>query len=257
MTFSFPWRTTARVPSFLFVTHAKAGSTWIDNILRTLFGEQVERRFGRDLTKFQFRDGRIYSAVFMTWDEFQSYPELAEVRRFAVIRDLRDTLVSRYFSMRYSHVLDAGGEVGRERAQLEALSLEDGLMLLLEKTLGGAARIHKSWLGSGEIVLRYEDLIANDRPLFTDLLIGKLQLPISAEQLEKAVVANRFETVFKRQLGEEDASSHGRKGMPGDWRNHFTPALAQRFQEKFGDVLIAGGYEKSGDWVGGVRGPAV
>jgi hypothetical protein len=102
-------------------------------------------------------------------------------------------------------------------------------------------------------VLRYEDLIARDLELLQDLLIDRLALPITPAALEKAVVANRFETVFKRKLGEEDASSHGRKGAPGDWRNHFTPALAREFHELYGDLLAATGYEADGTWVGSLN----
>ena len=111
------------------------------------------------------------------------------------------------------------------------------------------AAIQRSWFGSGEIVLRYEDLLADDVSLFTDLLITKLGLPVSAEKVKRAVVANRFEKIYKRKLGEEDTGSHGRKGTPGDWRNHFTAQLAARFQEMYGDVLPAGGYEADADWV--------
>ena len=41
------------VPAFLHVSHAKAGSTWIDQILRALFGPQVAPRFGSDLTQLK------------------------------------------------------------------------------------------------------------------------------------------------------------------------------------------------------------
>jgi len=54
---------------------------------------------------------------------------------------------------------------------------------------------------------------------------------------------------FGRKLGEEDITSHGRKGTPGDWKNHFTPALRRQFGEKFGDLLIATGYEKDLAWM--------
>ena len=55
--------------------------------------------------------------------------------------------------------------------------------------------------------------------------------------------------MFKRKLGEVDDASHGRQGLPGDWANHFTPALRRRFHEKFGPLLISAGYEKDDQWV--------
>lgn len=72
---------------------------------------------------------------------------------------------------------------------------------------------------------------------------------VAAGRLEEAVKESRFENVYKRKLGEEDAKSHGRKGTPGDWRNHFTPDFARQFEQKYGALLIATGYEPDAAWV--------
>jgi hypothetical protein len=229
-------------PSLLHITHAKAGSTWIEGILRALFGKRVVAR-GYKMPDFAKHRGSVFS-VFMTRDEFLARPELAESKRFIVLRDLRDTLISRYFSIRDSHEPDPGGKIEAARAELRAMSIEDGLARVMEDAgMAATAKIQRSWLGSGEIVLRYEDLITNDLPLFTKLFNEQLCLALKPADLEGAVTANRFETVFQRKLGEEDVKSHGRKGTPGDWRNHFTPALTAKFQGLYGDLLQAGGWE--------------
>ena len=51
-----------------------------------------------------------------------------------------------------------------------------------------------------------------------------------------------------RKRGEEDASSHFRKGEPGDWANHFSEAHKEAFKERFNDVLIKLGYEDDDTW---------
>jgi len=62
-------------------------------------------------------------------------------------------------------------------------------------------------------------------------------------------VGCRFEQVSGgRQRGEEDVHSHVRKGVSGDWRQYFTAPVKVAFKERFGDVLIACGYEKDNDW---------
>jgi lipopolysaccharide transport system ATP-binding protein len=233
----------------MHITHGKAGSTWIDLILRKLFEGQVAPRLWEMPERFSFEKYPVYAAVFMTRDKFLSYPELAPIKRFVVIRDLRDTLISQYFSMRDTHELDPGGIVQERRDILRACSFEEGLSYLLDKALIKQAAIQQSWVGSGEILLKYEDLIARDLELFTELFLGKMALPVTREQIEQAVTANRFETVFQRKLGEEDATSHGRKGAPGDWQNHFTRAFAQQFQDKYGALLAATGYESDSAWV--------
>ena len=232
----------------MHITHGKAGSTWIDLILRDLFPKRVAPRMWEMPPAFSFEKYRVYSAVFITRESFLAYPELAGIKRFVVIRDLRDTLISQYFSMRDTHELDPGGIVQTRRQVLKTSSFEDGLRFLLENALIKQAAIQQSWVGSGEILLKYEDLITRDLEIFSEVLIERLALPIRPEQLEHAVTKNRFENVFHRKLGQEDPSSHGRRGAPGDWRNHFTCEFAREFDRKYGKLLVATGYEKDGSW---------
>lgn len=239
------------LPITLHITHAKAGSTWVDAILRTLFGKSVKPR-GYQMPAFDVGKERVFS-VFMDRAEFAAHPELVTSKRFIVVRDLRDTMISLYFSIRESHKPDPSGKIETLRTELRSRNVGEGLEFLLEGTgMARMAAIQRSWFGSGEIVLRYEDLLADDVALFQKLFIEQLGLPVSAEKVERAVVENRFEKKYKRKLGEEDSASHGRKGTPGDWRNHFTPKLAARFQELYGDVLPAGRYEADASWVRGV-----
>jgi hypothetical protein len=232
----------------MHITHGKAGSTWIDRLLRELFGKRVSPRMYQLPERFTFDRFQVYSAIFITREKFLSYPELADIRRFIVFRDLRDTLISQYFSMRDTHELDPGGIVKERRDILRACSFQEGLEYLLEKALTVQAGIQRSWVNSGETVLRYEDLIQDDLAIFTRLFLSDWKLDLDAKKLEKAVIASRFESVYRRKLGEEDASSHGRKGQPGDWRNHFSRDFARRFHEKYGDLLVAYGYEKDAAW---------
>ena len=48
--------------------------------------------------------------------------------------------------------------------------------------------------------------------------------------------------------GAEDPNHHYRKGVPGDWKTYFSPALAGLFKEQYGDLLIKLGYENNLDW---------
>ncbi len=60
---------------------------------------------------------------------------------------------------------------------------------------------------------------------------------------------NRFSKLSKgRELSEEDKKSHYRKGVIGDWKNHFKESHKIFFKEKYGDLLIKLGYEKDNDW---------
>ena len=54
---------------------------------------------------------------------------------FSQWKQLRDTLVSLYFSLKVSHPLDAEGKRQRERETLESLNPEDGLLHVIETQL--------------------------------------------------------------------------------------------------------------------------
>ena len=51
-----------------------------------------------------------------------------------------------------------------------------------------------------------------------------------------------------RRKGTENVASHYRKGTPGDWRRHFTPAHTHAVKERWGDLLVRLGYEADTDW---------
>ena len=270
MPIRLPWQKAQDLPTLLHITHIKAGSTWIDGLLRQLFGEKVMPRFGSNLFETQptdeaapqppppylemframeFHAGRVYPAMFITHDEFTARPEFADARRFVVIRDLRDTLTSHYFSLKGTHPLDKMGRVKTAREFLQSAEKDDGFLFLFERDLARLVEIQRSWLAAGDIVLRYEELIGNDTAAFRDLFIEKLRLPVTSRAVQRAVEGSRFETVFKRKLGELDEKSHGRQGLPGDWRKHFSPRVRRAFHERAGALLITAGYEKDATWI--------
>lgn len=223
----------------------------MDRILRALFGKRVAPRVG-SLDGSQFKAGRIYSAAFLRREQVVGHPVLAALPRFIVIRDLRDTLVSRYWSVKISHQLDPSGQIARKRRVLQGLSMEDGLAWLIDNSAGLAA-LQRSWLSEGERLYRYEELIRDDVALFRRILIEEMGAPLDPVRVDEAVTANRFENVYQRPMGIADSTSHGRQGAPGDWKNHFTPRLRAAFQERFGELLVATGYEPDSGWVAADR----
>lgn len=232
----------------MHITHGKAGSTWMDRILRQLYGKHVAPRQYNHPERFSFERHRVYSAIFMARPAFLRHPELRGIHRFVVIRDLRDTLVSNYFSLRDTHELDPAGIIAERRQRLHEMSEEEGLIFLLDKVMQEHAGIQRSWAEGDAPLLKYEELLADDLPMLRHLLIETFGHEITGEQLRAAVESSRFEAVFQRKIGEQDPTSHGRQGAAGDWKNHFTPAVRRAFEQHYGDVLRATGYEKDGSW---------
>lgn len=242
------------VPTLVHITHAKAGSTWIAHLLSRLFGKRCAPRGSKvardgNVADYVLEPGRVYSAMFLTRDEVAAQPELKEAKKFVVIRDLRDTVVSLYFSLKVSHPLDHG-LVKSTRETLQKLPEEEGVLELMQTRMQRIVTIQRSWIGRDDLVLRYEDLVTNPCATLEAALIDRLQLRISRSALQRAIRRTHFQKVFKRKLGVEDVNSHGRNGLPGDWRNHFTPEIRRQFADRFGDALIATGYEKDNRWAG-------
>ena len=51
-----------------------------------------------------------------------------------------------------------------------------------------------------------------------------------------------------RERGVEDAHNHYRKGIVGDWRNHFEPVHVDAFKRNYNDLLLRLGYETDPHW---------
>jgi lipopolysaccharide transport system ATP-binding protein len=235
-------------PPLMHLTHGKAGSTWIDRILRQLYGKQVAPRMYEAPARFDFSRHRVFSAIFMKREDFLRHPELRGIHRFVVIRDLRDTLVSNYFSLRDTHELDPGGIIAGRRQSLKSMSEEEGLKYLIDHAMSEHADIQRSWVESDAPLLKYEELITDDLAILQRLLCETFGHELKPEELRRAVESSRFEAVFQRKLGVEDPTSHGRQGTAGDWKKHFTPELRRYFNAKFGDLLTKTGYEPDAQW---------
>ncbi len=236
-------------PAVFHITHHKAGSQWVLRILHGLVHEryvQPEVECSHFLNKPLVTSG-IYPTVYVTREQFESVQLPKPWKRFVVIRDIRDTLVSLYFSIKHSHPILTDRTLDR-RAFYAAMSVEQGLLHLAENRLGGVAQIQWSWLAAGDRLIKYEELLTRDLEILEDVLLKQCQLNVTPERLREVVLANRFEAKAGRKRGEENIKSHERKGVSGDWRNHFTDKIAKAVKERFGSLLIATGYEKTDRW---------
>jgi len=234
----------------LHVTHQKAGSQWLRRILydcapeRVVFAEYGMVQF---LQK-PVRSGMVYPTLYVTREEFDRVILPPNARHFVVIRDLRDTLVSWYFSAKVSHVVD-NPLVAEMRATINALTLEQGLIWLMEDPhFQKAAAVQRSWLRYRDRLIRYEDLLERDLEILERVLLQECGVPVGRARLREVVHANRFEQLTGRMRGTEDIASHERKGIAGDWRNYFTDRVREAFKERFGSILTETGYERAGDW---------
>lgn len=238
----------SHLPTVFHITHWKTGSQWVYQILREIAPErtvQPKPKIAHFLDD-PLIPGMIYPTVYVNREQFNQVSVPENHIRFIVIRDLRDTLVSRYFSVKYSHPITSEN-VSRNRNALTSMSTEDGLRHIMQTVTKISANIQSSWLDSDELFVKYEDLIADEYTQFKRI-IDHCQIKIEDARLREVVKKNSFENRSGRQKGEEDVQSHYRKGVVGDWRNYFTDNLKAEFKERYGEILIAAGYEANNDW---------
>lgn len=176
-------------------------------------------------------------------------------RTIYIMRDGRDTVVSRYF---HSLKRDAGWGVEARKHlgfELTADNIRESLPAFIEFLASynracADYRTHLSlWLGQNYPTVRYEDLLADTEGALTRGLTGLLGRSPDAKRVRDAVEKHDFARKARRKPGTEDRSAYLRKGISSDWKNYFTPAAARAFDDYAGDILIRLGYEKDHSWV--------
>jgi hypothetical protein len=235
------------------VTHYKAGSRWVFRILKRCVGDRIVkvRADHQEVLDEPIKTGRVYSVCYLARERFDEIETPVDSRLFFVTRDLRDTLVSGYFSLKHSHPdYPEGSGPAMMRERLQHMSLDEGLLHTLDDWAPANAAIQRSWIDSGVPLIRYEDLLGvGAAPILEEILLDHCELGVSKRRLHRAIRAERFEQRSGgRKPGEEDIYAHNRKGIAGDWRNYFTEPLKEVFKDRYGDLLIAEGYETDNDW---------
>lgn len=263
------------------ITHPKAGSQWIRAILTQAAPDRIRDPLPGAAQIFNrpIKSGKIYPCVYLGRGVFDTivrfnpkqnqlqkllreHPKTVhpgvmmvnlvnvKMRRFpykifVVIRDLRDTFVSLYFSLKNTHPILKPFH-SKYRDYLLSSSKEEGFMFLFEE-YKHFKNIQITWQQPEYLYLKYEDLIQDEKGIFKEIF-DYCEINISRNAFNEIVERNTFTKITGRKPGEEDRSSHYRKGIVGDWKNHFSSEVKEDFKRRFGEVLIQTGYEKDLSW---------
>jgi hypothetical protein len=166
--------------------------------------------------------------------------ESAGVRCVVLYRDLRDVAVSHIFYVRQTPWHPEFPVYARR-------SLEESLALFAERNLLSFADWIRSWHDNADpkttLIVRYEDMLADTCAVMTRVA-GHFQLDDSHGTIASIADAHAFHRLSGgRPHGQLDTKSFFRKGVAGDWKSYFTPALHDLYTERIGRFLTEFGYE--------------
>ncbi len=237
-------------------TFYKCGSQWIRDLLTDpLIAEYSKCKLTVSGTDFasggwpSLPDGGIASPVYTVGDAgwtSRKDPSPSD-RCLVVIRDPRDMVVSLVFSMNFSHTPDGVNRLLRR--PIRNASRVDRLQLGMHLISHWSEYI-KSWFfdkAEGAYITKYETLLADEAAEF-GRIISYLGWPVPSQVVAEVAAMHSFQARTGRKRGEENEFSHRRKGIAGDWRNHFDRELGRLFEESFPDLLRITGYEPNSDW---------
>lgn len=246
----------------------KSGSQWIRKIFGdpliqektefTIFTPEKDYIFleeNRAELQKAFPLNTIVSPLYVSYESFLRIPKPDRYKAFWVMRDPRDLVISRYFSVKYCHpILNKQQE--KERKYLKKVTMEEGIRHFIEAITTIHVPLYSSlisWLKSKEdsnvIICKYEDLIGRNQLDYFKKIFKHCGLEIYKDDLTTLLFRYSFEQLSEgRKQGREDLKSHYRKGISGDWKNYFTVQHKQLFKDLAGELLIRLQYEKANNW---------
>lgn len=189
----------------------------------------------------------LVTHLYVDYPTYAALPKPRKYRTFFILRDPRDLVTSWYFSAKISH--KPVWPIPEMRAALEGLDETDGLKYVIDKVASfGTFEAQRGWVEAATIdpnanVFRYEDFAA-DNGAFLAQLLNYLQIKMPAAEFEALCDRHAYSKKAKgRAQGEENVDSHYRKGVAGDWENHFNDEIMAHFRAVTGDTLEVLGYE--------------
>lgn len=195
--------------------------------------------------------GQFMTAHFAPLPELMAILERLDYRVVNIIRDPRDVVVSStyYLASLKRHFL-------HDRINAQYPTVEDRLMAVIVgipadgsgrglPPVGRRISRYRQWIDQAlTYVCRFERLIGASGGGSAEEQMQEIEL-IGAH-IDRPMTKEAAAAVADRTWSPE--SSTFRKGMIGDWKNHFTDDHKQAFKEQAGDQLIELGYERDDNW---------
>lgn len=243
-------------PFYYVAEHPKSGGTW----LARMIGDYLELPFPRHVRlPVGFRC--------IIQNHWRYHPRMRRV--FYLYRDGRDVLTSLYYDrLRVARHTDqpAKTRVARTYDKLfgrdyDPRDVVRHLPRFIEFEFEHPGRgTPLSWSGHVDdwvqpgredaiAYLSYEELRRDCEGALGRAISTITGEPIDPERVRNTVDKFSMKRLTGREPGQSDESQHIRKGVVGDWLNHFSREAAEVFDAHAGDSLVRLGYESDRGWL--------
>lgn len=232
--------------------HHKAGTLYFHNIFRKLCelkGWIFETSTNGKTKPHEDTD------IFLSYVSKFDFVSIGNYVGSHMIRDPRDMLISGYFYHKWCNEKwcninkdKFNGKTYKE--MLNTLPKDDGIIFEMQHSFKFNLNSMTEWNYYNPLILelRFEDMINNEEFLFSKVFEHYGLTKREIKQALKIVGRYKFEKKTGRKKGEEQTNHHLRKGIAGDWENHFSEKTRAEFKKLFPGALYKLGYEPDDNW---------
>ncbi len=241
----------------------KSGSTWVERMVASYPG--FHEYLIPDVAKYELATGgshdfelptgmfdQLKNVLILTKMHSHGSPNNVKVLRDAGInyvilhRDLRDVAVSYHFYVQNT-------PWHPEYKYHYKASTQEGIAVFGTRMLPAYIEWVRSWRENADpassIQIRYEEMLID--PMIGMTRVASLfGLDSSAPTIERIVEEHSFKNMSGgRDRGDSSSTAFARKGIAGDWKNHFTKELREQFGKLIAGLLIETADEQDDSWV--------
>ncbi|NJO06038.1 MAG: sulfotransferase domain-containing protein [Chloroflexaceae bacterium] len=234
----------------------KSGTTWLKKMIASYPG--FDEVHIPDVAAYEMAMGRSHDYD-MPADIFERFRDMLVITKMHVhgslhntallkaagvpyviiYRDLRDVAVSHVFYVRNT-------PWHPEHSLYRGKTVQEGLEIVAAHTLPSFMNWIRLWRQNRDpelsMELRYEDLLAAPMVAFTRVA-RHFKLDSSPETIQRIVDTFSFKKMSHgRERGQENQQSFVRKGVSGDWVNHFDARLTRVYARYLDNFLEEVGY---------------
>ena len=240
----FMWSTSRLHGHILITEFPKSGGTWLGHMLGDYFSLPFRRntsnpRFTRSVMNAHKKDNCLYR------------------KPIPLVRDGRDVMVSFYYHHLFPNNWNNHKAVKFHRSLLKFKdyeNLNENLPAFIKyiDSVWSKKRNHFTWgefvdywinkQGRNE-VFTYEALRQEPIDELSKIIVYVGEKCPDRKSLKSIVEKYSFQNMYKRRPGHEVKGDFARKGIVGDWKNHFSDEAIDIFTERYGRQLTLMGYE--------------